>query len=819
MAPVVVPFIAGTLGIGTVAATAIFYVSTSVVLAWAVSKKKSDLSSQSGQTGLVANNIDGLATQEFIYGQVRKGGTIPFMESTGENNRFLHMTLCLAGHEVEEIGSIYINDKIVSLDSSGYVTSSPWNGYIRIIKKLGSADQLADPSLVAETSVDESFRGRGIAYLYVRLEYNQDVFVNGIPTFSAVVKGRKVFDPRTFVHSWSDNAILCIRDYISQSFGLGDPRVDDPFLQLSANVCDEVVPTLAGSEKRYTMNGVISSDKVIGENLKSMLTSCAGICFWGQGKWKVKAGYHSTPVANFTIGNVLGPISIEPRVSISDNFNSVTGIFNDASRDWIPVDYPRVSSNVFLTEDNGVQSTLDLPLEFTTSSAMAQRIAKQTLFRAREQITINCDFDTTALAAEVGDIVTLTIERYGWVEKQFEVVNWRLGRENLSLKVNLTLRETSEAAFDSDSDEVEIISNNTNLPDPWTAPPVGINLTSTTRVVYEKLTNVLIVRVSTSAFISVDSIEVQYKPSANTEWEVVGTGSVGIYEIVDLEDGFYDVRARGKNQFGFRGEWEIIPNFQISNIANSPNTVTGFKYSLSGPNLILEWNAVPDLDLSHYQLRYSFDNTSASFGNSITLVDKVSRPGTTVTVPARPGTYMIRAVDKSGSVSGDYTVLVVPEGAFEQFAFTQSLIQHPTFPGTRTNLTLSSGALSITSGSSGTYSLSGTFDVGGSKRVRTRVDFKIIRDDPNAGLFDSIPGLFDNIPGRFDDFTGLTSFNDINMKMFIRFSDNAVDWSGWQELKAGDFFGRYFQYYVELTTDKPGITPVVDYLVARLWHN
>ena len=34
-------------------------------------------------------------------------------------------------------------------------------------------------------------------------------------------------------------------------------------------------------------------------------------------------------------------------------------------------------------------------------------------------------------------------------------------------------------------------------------------------------------------------------------------------------------------------------------------------------------------------------------GNALTYVDKVSRPASSVSVPARAGTYMVKAVDKS----------------------------------------------------------------------------------------------------------------------------------------------------------------------------
>ena len=71
--------------------------------------------------GLLVNIRDGVAPQDFVYGQVRKGGTVTYVETTGSKNKLLHQMIAIAGHEVEEIGDIYINDEIVSItDDTGY---------------------------------------------------------------------------------------------------------------------------------------------------------------------------------------------------------------------------------------------------------------------------------------------------------------------------------------------------------------------------------------------------------------------------------------------------------------------------------------------------------------------------------------------------------------------------------------------------------------------------------------------------------------------------------------------------------------------------
>ena len=77
--------------------------------------------------GLMANTRGATDPQQLVYGTVRKGGTITYLEATGDTNEYLHMILVLAGHEVNAIGDIYINDEVATLDGSGFVTSQNWN--------------------------------------------------------------------------------------------------------------------------------------------------------------------------------------------------------------------------------------------------------------------------------------------------------------------------------------------------------------------------------------------------------------------------------------------------------------------------------------------------------------------------------------------------------------------------------------------------------------------------------------------------------------------------------------------------------------------
>jgi hypothetical protein len=836
----------------TFGAAAAWYVGASIATSMALYALTPKPDAPDTSSSRLASVRDAAAPHQYVYGTVRKGGIITFIESSGTDNKYLHMVICLAGHEVYDIPSIYVDDQIVTLDGGGYVTSNGWNSKIRIKKHTGASDQDADPDLVAETSVDSSFRGQGITYLYMRLEYDQDVFVNGIPQLSAVVKGRKIIDPT--VHPtqrfWSDNPALCLRDYLTSEYGLNDDNIDETSFTVAKNICNEDVDlSVGGTQKRYTLNGVLNANDSIGSSIEKMISSCAGTLFWGQGEWQLKAGAYTAPVKDFTLDDLRSAINIQTRANIRDSFNVVTGTFIDVAQDYITAEYPQIKSTVFIAQDGGEESPLDLILPFTDDSAMAQRIAKQTLYRAREQITFSAEFSMKAFGVQAGDIVTLTNSRYGWSEKDFEVASWKLiiDKDAGDLRVTMLLKEISEAAFNWDAEEQDIISNDSTLPDFRDVGAVGVAINAELRIVNQAVVGILQVDLTSSnPFAS--QFEVQFKKSSDSTWISLGVSSNVRFEAISIEDGNYDVRARAISTLGVRGAWNTVPDWYVSIFAPPPANVTGFVGNVVGSTLHLTWEPVADLDLSHYKVRYSSLTSGAVYSNAVDIVDKVARPANSVTVPAQTGTYFIKAVDKVGGLSVTATsfAVLVDSNNVEDFNAIVTLTEDPTFAGTRDNvvvLTDETGdylaldtlnkfdelagdfddALGLFDGGagdivpSGTYQFFNSIDLGDKYTSRVYPTFDVdyldyVNDfDGAAGLFDSRAGQFDGDPDQFDT---------TSAKLQVRYTDNdpagTPTWSAWQSFIVGDISARAMQFRVLMTSTSGTATPAVRALAAQI---
>ena len=830
----------GSLGfVGTLAAN--FLISTAMGLALNALTPKTSTSANSvanstssASRGYSISGESGAAVDhQIIYGRSRVGGVRLYDASTGGTNQFLHRIIGFAGHEIESYDEIYLNDEVVTLDGTGNVTSpARYNGFVRIRPFYGTTTQSADPDLVYETSTltegrwTVNHRLLGISYIYARFNYDPDVFPNGIPIISATIKGRKVYDPRTTTTGWSDNPALCLRDYLTSSFGLSQTstQVDDTSITTAANICEEVVD----SEDRYTCNGSFVTGFTPSQVISDLLTSMGGLLWYSQGQWRMKAAKYVTPTITLDENDLRSGVNLSTRHSRRNNFNTVKGKFKGPESTWQEADYPTVTDPVFVTADNNLVNILDFPLPYTTSSKRAQRIANIALRRNREQLTFSASFGLKALGIEVGDFIYVNNTRFGWVNKPFEVSAWSFGlTETLDLQVQMTLREISSAVFTDEPAQI-FENNNTTLPSAFYTEPVGLNLSSDVRIISESITDVILATVTASQPGNVERVEVQFKKSTDSLWSIVGVGDLGIYEILVVDSTItYDVRARSYSYLGLKSDWTFYDNFQPSGLLAPPAIVDNFRANLNGGSINLEWNAVPDLDLSHYRIRHSIEESGASFANATTAVEKVSRPATSITVPTRPGTYSIRAYDKIGNASLNYSQVVVPNAALETFTNNLTSVQSPTFSGTKTGCSLTGSELRITTTTSppslATYVFTTYIDTGAVRRVRARVDVNVTRFDANAGLWDAIPGLWDSIPGFWDDWTGGSQYDDVDVVTYISFTSQdpagTPTWSDYQPFKAGDFYGRAFRFKIDLESDTSGVTPSISGLTARVQYN
>jgi mRNA-degrading endonuclease RelE of RelBE toxin-antitoxin system len=118
---------------------------------------------------------------------------------------------------------------------------------VRVKKHLGAPDDPADTSLLAECpdKWKDTAVLRGFTYTVIRLDLRQAEFQNGLPDINVLMKGRKLYDPRTGLTAWSSNPALAALDYLtSEMCGIDIEDIPIASYITAANVCDEQVQGL-----------------------------------------------------------------------------------------------------------------------------------------------------------------------------------------------------------------------------------------------------------------------------------------------------------------------------------------------------------------------------------------------------------------------------------------------------------------------------------------------------------------------------------------------------------------------------------------------
>ncbi|CAB4132233.1 Tip attachment protein J [uncultured Caudovirales phage] len=120
----------------------------------------------------------------------------------------------------------------------------------------------------------------------------------------------------------------------------------------------------------------------------------------------------------------------------------------------------------------------------------------------------------------------------------------------------------------------------------------------------------------------------------------------------------------------------LAPNAEITPVGDlgRPSAPDFFDLDMrANQNIVLEWRHPPNNDIDHYIIRYSPRFDKATIANSTIVVQKVSYPLTTVTVPARLGTYFIKTVDTSGNTSAYAAECITPTEILNSDDFVRSV--------------------------------------------------------------------------------------------------------------------------------------------------
>lgn len=616
-----------------------------------------------------------IVERQVVYGQVKKSGPIVYLSMT-DDNQFLHVVVALASHQCQSIDKLYFDDEEVQWNQSTNEVEGDYQDLAWAYPQLGSDSQTALQVLIDSTNgeITSNHRLRGIAYIYVKLKWDNDVFTD-IPNISVLMSGKNdIFDPRDSSNKYTSNAALCMLDYLTNTrlgVGISSSEYDTTNWQDAANVCDENVSLKGGgTEKRYTCTGVLETKRTIQDNLTDLVSTMAGQVTYRNGKFFIFPGEYRTPTVTLTNADVIDNINVSTRLSRQELYNTVKGVYISPDNQYQASDYPIISVPSYVTEDGGDQIFRELNLPFTSSAATAQRLARIFLERNRRQISLNMRCNMKAFQLAIGDTVMVTDDDFGWTNKVFEVVNWNFdpnSSSGLSVELDLLEIDSNVYAWTPASDETELTpAPNTNLPNPFVIDASPSNLTATSGTDELRLKNDGTVEsrmriqwdIPQDAFIrSGGFTEVSYKKTTESSYDQVvkidGDNNFAIVPNVTAND-VYDIRARFQNSLGLYSGFSTASHTVVGK-TEPPSNVPSFNViQVSDDIVTFTWTQVPDLDIAGYEIRYGIVGQQWQQMEPLTI----SRKGTTSTeaqVPPSATLFCIKAVDTSGNRSAAAT--------------------------------------------------------------------------------------------------------------------------------------------------------------------
>lgn len=770
-----------------------------------------------------------------VYGLARVSGPIAYAGSSGENNQNLHLVVLLAGHRVAEITTVWLNDDPIEISDmvGAEVKSGKFAEYVQIQRYTGAPDQAADPLLIERSpdGWDASHRLQGIAYLYIQLSFNRDLFQGGVPNVSALVKGKAdIFDPRTSVTGWSDNWALCIRDYLVSAHGLAcdSDEIDDDTFEAAANLADEDVQIAADAttQKRYTVNGSFTLDRAPVEVMDEMIDAGGGALVYVAGKYRLYGGAYSTPGASIGVSDFAGPLRVVTRPSRRDLFNSVRGTFVDPARFWQASEFAPVIWAASVIAD-GETIWRDVEMPWITDHYRTQRLAAQIILRHRFAITIEAPLRYSGLTFAVWDMVEVTHPDFGWTDKPFRIVGWEFGPADGT--INVTMQEEQDTSYDWLYDQAGALPvvPRTTLASPFSVSAPG-GLTVTDSLYQTREGAGLRVRVALSWLPVpspfVQTYQVQYRPVGTAAW-ITSTGSTGTAaEVLDLAPGAYEFRVRGDTGVG-HGSWATVSGEIGGLLAAAPSAVTGFGIQSIGGMAFLRWDRHPDIDVrvgGRFEVRHTPTTSSATWSGSTSIGEAVPGDTNLAIVPLKAGTYFVRAVDAGGNYGAAASIQTTQATALA-WANLDSLTEHTGFTGAKTDTIVVSSALRLDATgdldgeadfdailamdrlgatiAEGSYAFSGGIDLGAvaSVRATSRLIATISNDladwDDQADPIDSwatVDGVFG---GEADAWVEVRTTQDN--------PSGSPTWEAWRRLDSAEFTARGFQFRAQLRSYNP----------------
>ncbi len=619
-------------------------------------------------------------------------------------------------------------------------------------------------------------------------------------------------------------------DYFWISVGENRGKVATSLANARAGVAISITNTGSGTHTltrnatpRYTCNGLFKTDVQPRQIIQGILSSFAGRLLTNGRKFAVYAGVWQGSSGNsYSESDLVSGIKLTSLRPKRELFNGVKGVYIDPDQNWQEVSFPPVTSATYLARDNNLQTLQSIDLPFTDNALTAQRLAKITLERNARQIFFEADLKLGAMKNQATDVVSVNNDRLGFSGKTFEIQKIRLEQQSdergtpyLIARMQAAETDANVYAWASSEGADPVPAARSNLPSSnnVTAPGAPV----ATESLYETQSGAgLKSKVALSwADVSdafVVGYQVEYKPPDGLWqiWEVTNRTSS---EITDLSAGAYKFRLKSINQQGATSAYSPPTDLVLQGLIAPPAAPTGLSVSLRSSVAQLRWNRAAELDVLNggsYRLRWSAATSGATWDSSIEVMPEgqlaIAGNATEVTVPARTGTWLLRAADSSGNLSRTAASVSITQPSPDAPITDTTVSYHTSFTGTFTNCSLVSSEVVMDAGATdATWTSTTTTDLSAVYDATLSITSLTVSNYSLASQIDSITSLIDSW-ASFDD-SGQLSPPSVWVEIRTT-TDNPSGspvWTDWRPL-APSFDARLRAFQTRLRFSNPDPT-------------
>ena len=837
--------------------------------------------------GIMVNKRNSNDSLPVIYGTRRVGGNIVWL-ATSDDNEFLYVVIAICEGQVARFTELYIDDVLYAtytgsdstygtpqtiLSSASVSTSAPtavsnlslqtdhpvysavqeedgvetthyltnfafFNGHddgIILHQLRGFAD-------VENLGWSSAHNGKGICHAAFKLKYNSDAF-NSIPKINFVIKGKQIntnLSGSTYVYS--ANPAYALYDYLTSTRygkGLSASDINTASFTTAAGICNTSVTPYSGAstEALFECHTALGNKTKIIDNVKKLSSSMRSFFSYSGGLYTLKIEGTGSSVLSITEDMIIGGIKVQGETK-QQKYNRVIARFDNEEKNYQPDEAiypPSDETNVatsykysnMLSNDNDEELHFEMSVPCTTSPYQAEDLAELVLKRSRSGLNISFVATSEAQELVVGDIFQVTHSGMSFSATNFICMG-------ITLQSNGTIGvkgfEYSAAAYTYNTKLETPTAPTTFLPDPKTvnAPVIASINSEAVNVTEGNLNVIMTVSLRNTSDFFVDKYEVVYKKSTASIYKSAGISSNTVREI-PVESGVtYNVKARSINSLNYKSAY-VAEDHYVIGFADPPADVTNLSIDYQDQIAMLSWTPVADLDLAFYQIRFSPLVSGATYNNSIVLVEKVSPPANSVTVPAKSGTFFIKAHDLLGYKSTSAGSVIGTISSFAGANVVSTITESLGYAGTKSNVVaLSDGLILDSNGtvdsktgniddatgqwdqgsgvvSSGTYTFANQISLSAKYQGRVSADVITTQID-YAGSFDDQTSSFDAVVGLFDN---ATTDPDFDVRMFIATSDDNSTYTSFTRFYDGNYEFRYAKFKLDLISNNQSTTPKI----------